>query len=665
MTWRAFLIGLLAVIVIAAITPYNDIVARSTYITGNHFPAGAFFILLLLVVGVNVVLKRLRRSWALRHTELMLVWCMMIVASTVPGSGLMRYWFNVLAAPSYYGQRADLQYSQDVLPLAPAGLVLSKYPASVAAKRFFEGARAGEELRVPWDYWARPLAVWSAFILLYYLATFFLTGILRKQWVDVERLIFPLARVPMDLTEGSEGEGLLPALVRNRAFQIGLAASLTFGLWRAGPSLLGSATPWSPTFWVQALLNGTPLEAAQIGGIFMAPMAIGFAFLVPADVALSVWLFFLFSRVELLAASWMGVPIAGGTFSPFMAWQQAGAFIIFTLMMLWAARRHLTDVVRKAFTASPRIDDASEPISYRVGFWGLMASVAGMVAWYVWFTCPALHGPGRDWGAALDEVATTVPVVLVLLALTFSVVLVHARLIAQGGIFFTQQTWQPPQFLHGVTQGTVFSPQMAIAAQMQNAILIQDAREILSGHAVNALRVASVFDKHRRLFLPIMMFSLIVAMAVSGHAIMDIYYSKGSLNTTDTYASQALPQDAFTMAHKMISNPTKAVPPQYGALTLGAVVMFAVTVMRLRFYWWPVHSLGFLMASTWPAQILWFPFFLGWLTKVGVLKFGGGGVLRKVRSFWLGVIVGEATLVGMSAVLGLAGVKVGNLFLPG
>jgi hypothetical protein len=200
---------------------------------------------------------------------------------------------------------------------------------------------------------------------------------------------------------------------------------------------------------------------------------------------------------------------------------------------------------------------------------------------------------------------------------------------------------------------------------MQNAILIADAREVLSGHAVNALKVASVFQKHRRLFLPVMMLCLVVAMAVSGHAIMDIFYSKGILNTTDTYASQALPQATFTAAHKMISNPANAVPPHYGALALGAVIMFFVTVMRARFYWWPLHSLGFLMASTYPAQNLWFPFLIGWMTKVVVLKFGGGVMLRKVRQFWLGVIVGEATMVGISAVLGLAGIKLGNLFLPG
>ena len=273
----------------------------------------------------------------------------------------------------------------------------------MAAKRFFEGTPVGETVRVPWDRWARPLATWGAFILLYYLATFFLTGILRKQWVDVERLIFPLARVPMEMTEGSDGPGLLPAIFRNHAFQFGVVVSLLFGLARMAPVFMGAATGWTPSYWVQNLLWGTPIEQIQIGGVFVYPMAIGFAFLVPADVALSVWFFFLFTRMELLTAGWMGQPITNGTFSPFMAWQQAGAFIIFTIMTFWAARRHLAAVVRKAFTRAPQVDDSVEPISYRAGFWGLVLSLAGMVTWFVWLTCPRCTRRGRAGGRGLTR----------------------------------------------------------------------------------------------------------------------------------------------------------------------------------------------------------------------------------------------------------------------
>ncbi len=93
--------------------------------------------------------------------------------------------------------------------------------------------------------------------------------------------------------------------------------------------------------------------------------------------------------------------------------------------------------------------------------------------------------------------------------------------------------------------------------------------------------------------------------------------------------------------------------------------MFFVTVMRARFYWWPVHSLGFLIGSTWPTHNLWLGFFIAWFLKVFIMKFGGGHMLKTARSFFLGLIVAEVTAIGVSTLLGLlAGVELGQIYLP-
>jgi hypothetical protein len=93
--------------------------------------------------------------------------------------------------------------------------------------------------------------------------------------------------------------------------------------------------------------------------------------------------------------------------------------------------------------------------------------------------------------------------------------------------------------------------------------------------------------------------------------------------------------------------------------------MFVVTVMRAHFYWWPVHSLGFLIGSTWATHNLWVGFFIAWFLKVFIMKFGGGHMLKTARSFFLGVIIAEAFAIGVSTVLGLvAGVELGKIFLP-
>ncbi len=646
MSWRAFFIGLVAVVLISAITPYNDWHLGNTYITGSHFTPGPFFLLLFLTLGVNLALKLIRRAWALRRAELMLVWCMMIVASAVPSSGLQRFWFSMQAAPAYYADASDLPDQQRLLNAVPESLVLSKDARSVPVRRFFEGRPLGEPVKIYWGRWARSISCWLVFIFLFYLATFFLGGMLRRQWVDVERLIFPLARVPLDVTEGAGGDDLLPELFRRGAFNVGLALTLVFALLRMAPALDGSGTGWQPVFPVQSLLWDTPLAQSVFGSAYIYPIAIGIAFLVPADVALSIWLFFFFTRAELQVSHWMGVPIQGGTYGDWMRWQQAGAFIVFTLMMLWAARRHLLRVACKALRLAPEVDDSDEPISFTVSFWGLLLSIGGMVAWF------AVYGMN-----VLSAIA--------LIGLIFCIALVHARLVAQGGIFFTQQNWFAPQVLHSISGGHAFSGSAAVVAMLQNAILVQDAREILSAHAMNALRITSVFKKHKRWFLPAMLAVLVVAVAVSSYYTMRVYYDIGGLNSRNGYGMVSLPKQTFKVAGSMVVNPVRAADPHFGPFAVGGVIMFVVTAMRAHFYWWPVHSLGFLIGSTWPAHNLWFSFLLAWMIKMGVMKFGGGAMLRQARQFFLGVIVAEAFAIGVSTLLGLfAGLSVGNIFMP-
>ncbi len=645
MTWRAFFIGLAAVALIAAVTPWNDFDKGNTFITGNHFPPGAVAVLLVLTLVVNIALKLVRRRWALGQSELMLVWCMMIVACTVPASGLMRYLFSIPASPAYYAARPDLFFEDYVLKDVPRDLVLTKDMKSAAARWFFEGIPRGEAVRIPWGPWTRPLIAWGIFAFLFYLATFFIGGMLRKQWVESERLIFPLARVPLEFTADAGEPRLVPGVVRDTGFVVGVIVTLVFALIRSMPVMTGAEQGWRPEVPIQDVLWGTPIQYLDMGSGYIYPIAIGFAFLVPSDTSLSIWFFFIFTRLELQFSNWIGQPIESGTWGPFMAWQQAGSYVVFVLMMFWAARRHLWAVFKKATGLDASVDDREEPIGYRLGFWGFVVSFLGMGLWL--------------WHYGMNFL-----VALLFLALMFVLVLGLARLIAQGGVFFVQQRWQPPDVLHSISGGRAFGAAAAVVAQMQNAIFIYDAREILSGHAMNALRVASVFRKHRRLFLPAMFAALIVAMLVCSWATLKVYYRVGGYNIANPWGTRAHPIETFTKAHRMITEPAQSADPRYGPMALGGAIMFFVTFMRGRFYWWPLHSLGFLMAASYAANTLWFSFLLGWLTKAATLKFAGGGTLRTLRSFFLGVIIAESLVIAISTALGLAGVKLGFIFLP-
>ena len=138
MTWRAFLLGVALVAGLSWLDPFTSFNKGYGWNTVGHFPTGPVFLLVVLTIAGNVLLKAVRRRWALRQAELMLVWCMLTVAAVLPSDGLQRWWLPVLVGPAYVSGRPDIPWRDTSLAEAPDSLLLTKDPRSIAAKQFFE-----------------------------------------------------------------------------------------------------------------------------------------------------------------------------------------------------------------------------------------------------------------------------------------------------------------------------------------------------------------------------------------------------------------------------------------------------------------------------------------------------------------------------------------------
>jgi hypothetical protein len=621
MTFRAFLLGLLCVAAVALLDPYTSFNKNYGWNTQTHFPAAAAFLLVVLTVGANSLLKLLRRRWALRHPELMLVWCMLIVGCSVP-SNLMRFWFPVLASPAYLSRRADIGWRETSLAAAPDGLLLTKDARSVAAKQYMEGWRGGEG-RVPWRLWLPPIARWAVLLACFYAATFCMCAILRRQWVDRERLQFPLARIPMEFAEEAHPPRLLPALFYRRSFLLGVAAVTGLRALRLAPIAFGADAAWNVNIPLRDVFLQTPLEQLSFENFAMNWMPVGLAYLVPADVSLSIWGFYLLGRIELQIAAWFGSPLYyGGTYSELIGWQRFGAYAAFTVGALFMARRHLGDVVRKAIGRGRDVDDSAEPVGYSLAFWGFVLGCAGVVGWFLVF--------GMRLRAAVP-----------LLALMICIQLVHSRVVAQSGLYRTSPLGQGPSLLHGLAAGHMFAPVGAAVGQMQYTIMINGNNSMLGPAAIHALRISDVFERRRRWLLPALAAALVAAIAAASWTCLRQAYAGGALNYSNVWAAVDNPRSAFEMAHQMIVRIEPAAPVRWMPVGLGVVLTSAVMALRARFHWWPVHPVGLLAFASYGLDRMWFSFFLGWLVKVSFLRFGTGGLLRSGRSFFIGFIIME------------------------
>jgi hypothetical protein len=88
-------------------------------------------------------------------------------------------------------------------------------------------------------------------------------------------------------------------------------------------------------------------------------------------------------------------------------------------------------------------------------------------------------------------------------------------------------------------------------------------------------------------------------------------------------------------------------------IACGAAVMLALVVCYHRFYWWPIHPIGYLTAYSSAMWTLWFSFLVGWLCNALCMRYGGTALYTKLRMFFVGLIIGDFFMAGSWAIYGL------------
>ena len=102
MTRRAVIIGFTCGVLIAGFGYLNDWVFSLNHIAGNPFHMSVFGGLVVVALGLNPLLRRVSPRACLTRQELAVVVALTLVGCTIPGSGLMREFTQVLALPAHF-----------------------------------------------------------------------------------------------------------------------------------------------------------------------------------------------------------------------------------------------------------------------------------------------------------------------------------------------------------------------------------------------------------------------------------------------------------------------------------------------------------------------------------------------------------------------------------
>ena len=639
-TPRAFVVGSLLAIFLAFACPYTVFLHHTAGMAADFITAGAIFLFFLLTFVVNSLLRLVHAGLALRPGELILVYTMMIVASAIPTWGLIANLLPVLPGAYYYATPEN-NWAGIIHPFIPEWAA----PRSpLAIKYFFEGLPQGET--IPWEAWVKPLGAWLILIVAVYAAMMSSMVIIRRQWIENERLIFPLTQVPLEMIGRDENgtRSAVAKLFRSPLLWAGFAIPFvvfgTHGLHR----YYNYITPIDVEH-VFYLFRSTPIR------VFLSFPVLGFIYFVNLEIGFSLWFFHLVARSQSLIFNLVGFEIPGhgetftgavGGSSPAVGYQAMGAMAVLVLFGLWTARRHLHDVLRRALTGASDVDDSREAMSYRSALGLLVGSGLVIAAWLLASGMPI-------WA---------IPFFLCAAFFTFFGL---ARIIAEAGVGFCRAQMVAPIF-SVYSLGSQSLGHQGLVSMGLTYTWAVDIRTSVMASTINGLKLADALgiERPRRLLLGAAIAAGLSLVTAAGTTLW-LAYSYGGINLQGWFFA-GMPQTVFGFVADKINTPLteRVILPRWLFTGVGAAVMGTLMSLRQRVVSWPLHYVGFPIGDTWVMSWVWFIIFLGWLFKLVILRYWGVPGYRQLRPFFMGLVLGQISCAGVWMVVDVCTGMVGN-----
>ncbi len=610
-TIRAIIIGLICSVIIGIGEPVTVLHIHGSPMCADYSTGAAVFLFFILVFGINLLFKKISPRLYLKGPELITVYIMMIIACAIPSWGFTMNLIGLLAGIYYYATPVN-QWSKIVHPYLPKHL----FPQNKEAIWYvYEGIPKG--MKIPWGAWIKPLSNWFLFIIVFYFLSICLMVMLRKQWVEKEKLTYPLVEVPKEMVR--EKNPIYKSKVMWMGFLLPFIIYSMKGLHilfplLPGPTLYSSFPIFNRCFSIRL-------------SIYFE--VIGLAFFMSTDVLLSVWLFAFLYILETGFFNRIGFDI--GPTLPFsdpahqaVAFQSFGALIVLALTSLWIARKHLKEFYLKAIGKLKGEDE--EILSPKVTFFGFIFSFL-FVIWWIWKT-----GLG-----IIPSIYFTIITILIFLGLT--------RIIAQAGLAYYRAPLIPAcSTLY--TFGSNYLGQSGLISLGLTFSWATDIRTLVMASTANGLKLSTLFKINtRRLFWAIMG-AIIATLISSAWCTLLLGYKFGGINLT-SWQFSGLANFSIKWVTNFLKHPITFGKAQMGFTIIGAILMLLFILARNYILWWPISPVGLAIGVPHPVFYTWFSVFIAWIIKAFIMKYGGTIVYNKAKEFFLGMVIGSFVTAGI------------------
>jgi len=604
-TWRSLLISTLIIPLNAYWVIQMEIVRYSAHPTTVSLLFNAVFILLVLTL-LNFGLRRLFPGRQLSQAELLAVYAMVCLGSSLAGHDFIQVLAPSLAWPYWEATPENRWAALFGGRISPWLSVQDK----AAMAGYFDG-NSTIYTRPHLLAWATPVLMWTLFIGALLLVMLSINTLVRRQWDEREALTYPLTQLPLEISHPTG------RLFRQKLLWLGFGIAATIDILNSFAHFYPSLPHIRIEWYDLRQFFTPPWDAAGWTPVSFYPFLIGLGALMPVDFLFSCWFFYVFWKLERIATAALGFTATRPNF-PYIDQQVFGAYMVFFLFAVWHSRRHLAAVWKKVLGRPGGADDSGEPASYRAAVTGLVLGIALLLTFATAMGMSPL-------------------LAVVFFAIYFALAVSVTRMRAQFGSPVHDLHFTGPDTTLPLLIGTSRMAPQDLTVMAQFYWFNRAYRSHPMPHQLEGIRLMrSSGGMDRRLF-PAMVAVGVFATLAAFWGMLHLNYDYGAL----ARSAGSFGGEAFNKLESRLTNPEGPSFAAGVAIAVGFVLAYAMEMLRLHVPAWPFHPLGFAVSSSWEMNLVWVPLMIAWLAKLLILRYGGLELFRRAVPFFYGLILGQ------------------------
>jgi len=578
---------------------------------------------LLILFGLNLSLRRFIPQFSFDNEEMLTIYIMVNMAGAICSYGMVPILLPVITY-AFWGATPENEWRELFHRYIPKWLVVDDHSILKGYYRGEESLYTASNLAA----WIPPLLWWSFFIFVLIFVMLCINIIVRRRWIEQEKLSYPIAEIPLNLVNSD---------FYNRLVWVGFAIAgvinLIHGLHLLNPGIPGLT--FLKMHNIGYIFTEKPWNALRAMRISFIPSIIGLSFFMPIDLLFSCWFFYFYWQgMRILGAilSWRTYPGYGSY--PYIVQESVGAYLAILAIAIFRGRRHFVQTVRKTVSKNSTTNDINTPMSYRLAWIGIICGIGILILF------------GLRAGMSIN-------IAILFFLFYYAISTAITRLRAEIGFPDHDVHFGGPIQMITSAVGTANLSRSTLGAIPIFWFISRRFDCHIMPHQLEGFKIADKNGMNNKRTLWSMLFGSALGIVATFWILLHVSYKFG-LDNIPYPSLNAWAREPWSYLQHWLRSPTEVNYHYIGLVGLGFTVVLGLNLMRRLFLWWPLHPIGYAVAGSYGMSFLWSCMLVSWVFKWFILRYGGLKRYRQAAPLFLGLVLGEFSVAGIWTIIGIA-----------